>query len=261
MSENEFFVIFAQIHGRGGGKELPIGLEQGEDRAKAACLRLEMNFEGPPSRFWYTAFSDYSRPELMEFLGVMGSAVSGEVEFGVVGEFYNQAAGLVVQRTADVLASAWDWIEKVADGKPTDVKPNVEAPSVDTAMNADKSDSPELEQPAEAPIEPAASAKMETVECNPDERDDALPAKQRKLSPSRIKAKAVYDWAKSEILGAEDMTIAELYHAIECHPSHASDAIGPNPAAFAKYLRDAGVKIYLTQADKEGESVHRPDEI
>jgi hypothetical protein len=96
---------------------------------------------------------------------------------------------------------------------------------------------------------------------SPDESDDALPAKQRRLSPSRVKAKATYDWGMSKIPGAEDMTIAELYNAIELHPSIASDDLPPNAEAFGKYLRDAGVKRYLTKADKEGGSVRRPDEI
>jgi hypothetical protein len=86
--------------------------------------------------------------------------------------------------------------------------------------------------------------------------DDALPAKQRKLAPSRLKAKALYEWAASQIPGAEDMTIQELFSAIESHPSDASEALPPNPETFGKYLRDAGVRKYSTQKDKaQGKSV------
>ena len=91
--------------------------------------------------------------------------------------------------------------------------------------------------------------------------DDELPAKHRKLAPSRIKAKAAYDWALSEIVGAEDMTIAELFEAIDCHPSNASQALPPNAEAWGKYLRDAGVKRYNTDQKQTGGSVHDADEI
>ena len=92
-------------------------------------------------------------------------------------------------------------------------------------------------------------------------RDDKLPAKQRKLSPSRINAKATYDWAMSNVSGAEDMTIAELYDAIECHPSNASEALPPNAETFGKYLRDAGVRIYNKLGKSAGKSVQRSDEL
>lgn len=91
--------------------------------------------------------------------------------------------------------------------------------------------------------------------------DDALPAKQRKLAPSRIKAKAAYEWAISAIPGAEDMTIAELWDAIDCHPSNASECIGPSPATFGKYLRDAGIKKYHTRSNRTGGTVRRRNEI
>jgi hypothetical protein len=91
--------------------------------------------------------------------------------------------------------------------------------------------------------------------------DDALSAKQQKLAPSRIKAKAAYEWAMSAIPGADDMTIAELFEAIDLHPSSASECIGPNPATFGKYLRDAGIKRYDTRGNRTGGSVRRHDEI
>lgn len=92
-------------------------------------------------------------------------------------------------------------------------------------------------------------------------QDDTLPRKARKLSPSRTKAKAVYDWAMSAIPHAEDMKVAELFEAIENHPSNASEALPSNAEAFGKYLREAGVKRYLKQGDKKGGSVRRSDEV
>lgn len=64
------------------------------------------------------------------------------------------------------------------------------------------------------------------------------------LSASRVKAKAAHDWAMSEIPGAEDLTITDLFDAIMNHPSNACDALPPNAETFGKYLREAGVKRY-----------------
>jgi len=72
--------------------------------------------------------------------------------------------------------------------------------------------------------------------------EDRLPGKLRRLSPSRVEAKALYDWAMSAIPNAEVMTYRELYEAVECHPAIPSNFLPPNPEAFGKYLRDAGVK-------------------
>lgn len=92
--------------------------------------------------------------------------------------------------------------------------------------------------------------------------DDALPAKQRKLAPSRIKARAIYDWALSEIPGAQDMSISELFNAIEIHPKVPSDALAPNAETFGKYLRDAGVKRYSMRKGKsQGKSIQDADKL
>lgn len=106
---------------------------------------------------------------------------------------------------------------------------------------------------ATVPSQPTPDQPEDTDE----ESEEGLPVKLRKLSPSRVKAKGIYDWAMSAIPNAEDMTIAELYDAIECHPSIPSDALAPNPEAFGKYLRDAGVKRYSKRTDKDGH--HVPD--
>lgn len=90
--------------------------------------------------------------------------------------------------------------------------------------------------------------------------DDNLPKKLRKLAPSRMKAQAVHEWAMSEIPNAESMTIAELFDAIQHHPSNASDALPDNAEAFGKYLREAGVKRYKSRAEKSRETVRGQDE-
>lgn len=90
--------------------------------------------------------------------------------------------------------------------------------------------------------------------------DDSLPAKVRKTAPSRDKARAAYDWALSEIPGAADMTIAELYDAIEHHPSDAYKALPPTAESFARYLRDTGLNIY-NKAEKGRRTVRKADEI
>ena len=94
------------------------------------------------------------------------------------------------------------------------------------------------------------------------EDDDVLPAKKRKLSPSRVKAKSLYDWAMSEINGAEDMTIDELYKAIESHPSDGCKALPPNAATFGRYLRDTGVRKYSGRKGRaKGKSVQSADDL
>ena len=115
-------------------------------------------------------------------------------------------------------------------------------------------------EPSDA-IESQPDEKEKHLESGSSNRDDALPLKERKLAPSRMKAKAAYEWAMSKIPGAENMTITELWAAIDSHPSAASDCIGPNPTTFGKYLRDAGVKRYDTRGNRTGGSVRRRDEI
>jgi len=71
------------------------------------------------------------------------------------------------------------------------------------------------------------------------------------LSPSRSKAKSVYDWAIAEIPGAADMTLSELFDAIQNHQSDAADALPPTAESFGKYLREAGVKRYSTRSARQ----------
>ena len=64
------------------------------------------------------------------------------------------------------------------------------------------------------------------------------------LSPSRVKATAAYEWAITHDYERQKMTVAELFNAIQNHPSNAREALPPNADFFAKYLRDAGIKRY-----------------
>jgi len=97
------------------------------------------------------------------------------------------------------------------------------------------------------------------------------------LSPSRVKAKAVYEWALASIDGADRMTRTELYNAIaarlEAEAAKAKglqaelladlrDSLPPNAEAFGKYLRDAGVKVYDGKGDRRpGRSIRRVDQV
>ena len=97
------------------------------------------------------------------------------------------------------------------------------------------------------------------------------------LSPSRLKAKAVYEWALTSIDGAARMTRTELYGAIaarlEVEAAKAKgrqaelladlrDSLPPNAEAFGKYLRDAGVKVYDGKGDRRpGRSIRRVDQV
>ncbi len=80
------------------------------------------------------------------------------------------------------------------------------------------------------------------------------------LPPSRLKAKAAYDWAMQEIDGAEGMTIAELHDAIMNHPQGPIECIPDNAATFGVYLREAGVKQYGKGGRQISRSVRRSEE-
>ena len=121
----------------------------------------------------------------------------------------------------------------------------------------------ELEAVAAAGLAPVAVAPAEPSgdqlhvppppKSGPDisEGADDSPAKAiRRVSPSRTKAKAAYDYAIAYIPGAEKMTIGELFDAIMNHPSDASKALPPNAEAFGVYLREAGVKRYATNGGR-----------
>jgi hypothetical protein len=99
------------------------------------------------------------------------------------------------------------------------------------------------------------------------------PEANKDLAPSRVKARAVYEWAMGRIEGAERMTIAELLDAarkrLEVEAGKATGAEAeklaelradlPSSAdTFGKYLRDAGIKQYNAKGERQpGRSVRR----
>ena len=140
-------------------------------------------------------------------------------------------------------------------------------PRATLVASTDESDATvEGSTPIEPPGESSSTIEAGTPAGNTcgqtDTSDDCLPAKQRKLAPSRVLAAATYDWAMSAITGAEVMTIAELFEAIDSHPYGVDLQIGPNAETFARYLRDAGVKRYFGKTAKEpGGSVASSDDL
>jgi hypothetical protein len=104
-----------------------------------------------------------------------------------------------------------------------------------------------------------------------EEQDDKLP-------PSRVKARATYEYALNTITGAGEMTVAELFDAVRdrldaeiCKAAgkqaeqlqELKDSLPDNAETFGRYLREAGVKKY----DKTGQhrlpsrSIRRKSEI
>jgi len=97
------------------------------------------------------------------------------------------------------------------------------------------------------------------------------------LSPSRLMAAALYEWAMECIPGAERMTRTELYNAIKTRLEiEESKAYGreaerlaelykkmpPNAETFGKYLRDAGIKVYDSRGNRHPtRSIRRRNQI
>lgn len=78
----------------------------------------------------------------------------------------------------------------------------------------------------------------------PNAGDDDKPDPVTKLSPSRLKARAAYDWAIENIAGADEMTSHELHTAIMNHPVGLTECIPESAESFGRYLRETGVKKY-----------------
>ena len=89
----------------------------------------------------------------------------------------------------------------------------------------------------------------------------------KELPPSRVKAKAAYEWAIEAIGGAGDIPLRELLPKIRkeldslieaAHPGAGEaeklrefrDSLPSSPETFGKYLRDAGIKRYSTKGDR-----------
>ncbi len=96
------------------------------------------------------------------------------------------------------------------------------------------------------------------------------------LSPSRVRARAVHDWAMSKIDGIGSMTYAQEFEAIhdrlnvEIGKAQGKaaedfgkfmDSLPPNAETFAKYLREAGIKKNSSRGDRPhgGSIVHKSD--
>jgi hypothetical protein len=103
-----------------------------------------------------------------------------------------------------------------------------------------------------------------------EEQDDDLP-------PSRLKAKAAYDYAMNNIAGADKMTVPELFDALRLRLDteilkangqqaerlqEFKDSLPDNAETFARYLRDAGIKRYSRRSDRtHGRSIRLQSEI
>ena len=103
---------------------------------------------------------------------------------------------------------------------------------------------------------------------------------EAKLSPSRVKARAVYEWAIETIQGADRMTLGELFPlilekldtTIAATPPGSGeleklqelrDSLPERADTFGKYLRDAGITRYNTTGERIRRISHfqRRDEI
>jgi hypothetical protein len=91
---------------------------------------------------------------------------------------------------------------------------------------------------------------------DPTEKDDKLPEKLRKDSPSRVKAKAAYDYAMQQIPNANKMTAVELFDAI-CDEGEAKEMLPPSAESFTKYLNDCGVRLRKSDTKPTSRSVVR----
>ena len=90
----------------------------------------------------------------------------------------------------------------------------------------------------------------------PTETDDKLPKKLRKDSPSRVGAKAAYDYAMQQIPDAHAMTAVELFDAIR-EDGEAQEMLPPTPESFVKYLNDCGVRLRKSDTKPTSSSVVR----
>jgi hypothetical protein len=91
---------------------------------------------------------------------------------------------------------------------------------------------------------------------NPNETDEKLPKRVRKDSPSRVKAKAAYDYAMQRISNAHAMTAVELFDAIR-EDGEAKEMLPPTAESFTKYLNDCGIRLRKSDTKPTGRSVVR----
>lgn len=100
------------------------------------------------------------------------------------------------------------------------------------------------------------SIKPSLEQENSTETDETLPKKIRKNSPSRVKAKAAFDYAMQQIPNADKMTAVELFDAI-CDDGEAKELLPPSAESFTKYLNDCGIRLRKSDTKPTGRSVVR----
>ena len=94
----------------------------------------------------------------------------------------------------------------------------------------------------------------------PTETDDKLPKALRRDSPSRVRAKAAYDYAMQQIPGAHAMTAVELFEAIR-EDGEAKEMLPPTAETFIKYLNDCGTRFRKSDPKPTSSSVVRRSDI
>ena len=98
------------------------------------------------------------------------------------------------------------------------------------------------------------------AEATPAESDDALPKSKRAGSPSRVKARAAYEYAMERIPNASLMTLPELFDAIK-KDGEAAEMLPPTAESFMKYLNDCGIRLKKGGPKATGGSVVRRSDL
>jgi hypothetical protein len=101
-------------------------------------------------------------------------------------------------------------------------------------------------------------------QCDDEERtegpDGGQSPERAKLKPAWVAARGAYEWAMSRIPDAGEMTIKEVFDAIQNHPDMKADfleKLPDNAETFAKYLRNAGVRRYDKTGRRRARTVRR----
>jgi hypothetical protein len=131
-----------------------------------------------------------------------------------------------------------------------------------------------------APAETMSTAKRAAHESAPAERAASVgkaplaeERPEKHLSPSRIRARAVYEWAVEAIEGVDKLPLRDVYdrilekldaHIASTHPGAGEleklagfrDSLPPNAETFGRYLREAGVRRYNTKGERISKISH-----
>jgi hypothetical protein len=62
------------------------------------------------------------------------------------------------------------------------------------------------------------------------------------LKPSHERAKEAYEWAMSNIEGAENLTYTQLFDALQIDPRRGGEGLPDSAETFARYCRAAGIR-------------------